>query len=169
MPASAKKRPATRPRSTRTKYMWRPGARLRGDPQVVGELLDELTERHGGQLRPGQVLKAATAKGSPLHDYFEWNDKRAANKYRLSQAGDLIRALCIVSKVNGPPMRAYVVESQAGPYVPSKIVYAQPSRRSAMAFKAMAELTSWRRRWHPLETEMRDVFRSIDEIMQEPL
>lgn len=170
MPTPARKRPAVRSRPSRTQYTWRPGARLRGDAQVVGELLDDLVKEHGGQLRPGQILKAATPKGSPLHGYFEWNDKRAANKYRLSQAGNILRALCIVSiSPDVAPMRAYVVESQQGPYVPSKVVFAEPSRRTAMALKAMVELTAWRRRWQPLAAEMRDVFRSIDDVIETPL
>lgn len=149
--------------------MWRPGARLRGDAQLAGELLDELTKQHGGQLRPGHVLKAAQPNGSPLHGYFEWNDKRAANKYRLSQAGNILRALCVVSKSPGvDPVRVYVVESQHGPYVPAKVVYAEPSRRTAMAAKALIELTAWRRRWQPLEAEMRDVFRSVDSVIETP-
>ena len=67
---------------------------------------------------------------------------------------------------NVAPARVYVVESQHGPYVPAKVVYAEPSRRTAQAARAMIELSAWRRRWHPLEAEMRSVFRSIDDVIE---
>jgi hypothetical protein len=37
------------------------------------------------------VVKAAAEKKSPLHARFDWDDKSAAHKHRLEQAGELIR------------------------------------------------------------------------------
>jgi hypothetical protein len=37
-------------------------------------------------IKPEVVLKEARAKDAPLHKYFEWDDKKAAEEYRLIQA-----------------------------------------------------------------------------------
>lgn len=41
------------------------------------------------------VLEAARPKNSPLHDYFTWDDSRAAERYRLIEAGRLIATVRI--------------------------------------------------------------------------
>lgn len=44
----------------------------------------------GGILRPKAVVDAAREKSSPLHRYFEWDNTRAAEAYRIWQARQLI-------------------------------------------------------------------------------
>lgn len=44
----------------------------------------------GAALTPKGVLESARKKSSPLHKYFEWEDSKAAEKYRLEQAYRLI-------------------------------------------------------------------------------
>lgn len=46
-----------------------------------------------GQLTPANVVEAARAEDHPLHHRFEWDDSAAAEKYRLSQARQLIRVV----------------------------------------------------------------------------
>src|SRR5579863_3184135 len=55
---------------------------------------------------PDKVVELARNKGSPLHEFFDWNDKTAADKYRRKQAGDLIAAL-YVELDDGKRIRAY--------------------------------------------------------------
>jgi hypothetical protein len=57
--------------------------------------LTKLEDRRG-RLRPPDVVKAARPKGSPLHGYFEWNDGRAAELFRLEQAKQIIRKVTLV-------------------------------------------------------------------------
>jgi hypothetical protein len=59
------------------------------------------------------VLDAARHPDSDLHQYFEWDDTVAAEKYRRRQAVDLIGAVTIdvVDRSNGnesTPMRAFL-------------------------------------------------------------
>jgi hypothetical protein len=44
-----------------------------------------------GYITPELVVEAATPEDHPLHPHFEWDDGEAAHKFRLSQAGGLIR------------------------------------------------------------------------------
>lgn len=72
-------------------YGWRPGCRLTGDAQAVGEALEALE----GKNAQG-IVNAAKAKRSPLHTYFEWDDAVAGPLYRLEQARLLTRSVVIV-------------------------------------------------------------------------
>ena len=55
------------------------------------ELLRIRSER--GTLSPATVLDDARPADSPLHNRFEWDDSVAGEKYRLGQAGELIRSV----------------------------------------------------------------------------
>lgn len=48
-----------------------------------------------GVLTCEAVLDAARPKNSPLHGYFTWEDSRAAERYRLIEAGRLIATVKI--------------------------------------------------------------------------
>jgi hypothetical protein len=52
--------------------------------------LDRLADLNNG-LRPSEVVEAATPKKSPLHEEFEWDDKKAGHEFRLLRARRLIR------------------------------------------------------------------------------
>lgn len=54
--------------------------------------LQRMSKAAGGKITPEQLVEAARSEGSPLHRYFEWDDKEAADKYRLMQARTLIRS-----------------------------------------------------------------------------
>jgi len=62
--------------------------------------LARIEEKHGGVLRPDDVIKDARNPKSPLHDQCEWDDTAAARKYRQDQARTLIRTVRVVVEVN---------------------------------------------------------------------
>lgn len=59
---------------------------------VVQEVLQALYDE-GQELTPRLVLDRARDPQHPLHDRFEWDDAKAAESHRLTQAGDLIRSV----------------------------------------------------------------------------
>lgn len=63
---------------------------------VAGECLSRIYHENG-QLTPQSVLKEASAKRHPLHSYFEWNDTKAAKKWRIEQARQLIKCVHVVT------------------------------------------------------------------------
>lgn len=71
-------------------------ARIRGDHPAMLAELEDLYERDQA-LSAGAVVREARPKSSALHDHFEWNNRVAAEAYRLRQAGDLIRAIVTVT------------------------------------------------------------------------
>lgn len=55
--------------------------------------LKQLCDANGGRITPEQVLEDAKDPESPIHDYFEWDNNAAANRFRLGQARALIRSV----------------------------------------------------------------------------
>lgn len=55
--------------------------------------LAALAAANAGRLTPEAVVEDARSKTSPLHQYFEWDDKRAAHTARLEAARRLIKAV----------------------------------------------------------------------------
>ena len=58
-------------------------------------------ENRQGRLDPQSVVAAARNKKSPLHKQFEWDDTKAAEKYRLEQARELIRLVRVEVVLGG--------------------------------------------------------------------
>lgn len=62
--------------------------------EVIRERLEALAQ--AGRLAPRDVVADARAKDSPLHECFEWDDKKAGSRYRLMQARRLIGSVQVV-------------------------------------------------------------------------
>lgn len=58
------------------------------------EVLQELYDSRG-MLTPALVVEVAADPDHELHDRFEWDESEAARRYRLVQAGDLIRSVTV--------------------------------------------------------------------------
>ena len=63
----------------------------------VREELQRLANDNGGLLTASVVVKAARNKESPLHSHFEWDNKKAGERYRLVQARALINRVRVVT------------------------------------------------------------------------
>lgn len=69
----------------------------------IAERLREL-EQANGRLIPSDVVEEARNPESPLHSHFEWDNSEAATKYRLLQAGVLIRSVKLEITVRDVPL-----------------------------------------------------------------
>lgn len=152
-------------------YRFRSGFRVNGDPQVVGETLENIRLKHDGRLRPEAVVQAAGEPDSVLHSYFEWNDTEAARKYRLHQADYLIRAVVVCPEEGErpfEPVRAFVCieESPGAPRAFTHVCEAMRDEtlRQQVLERARAELAAWRRRYAHLE-EFAALFEAIDALV----
>lgn len=117
------------------------------DAQEAGDELDRIREANGGELRPEAVLSEARSESSLLHPCFEWDDSRAAEKYRREQAASLIRSVrVLVVSEDGEkePARAYIRVLPAGAdkpaYLPRAVVAAEPSLLSQAINEAVSDL-----------------------------
>lgn len=149
-----------------TRYAWRPGSRVSIDADKAGRELAGI-ERKEGELTPANVLERARSANSSLHDHFEWDDSRAAEQHRLSQAGELIRSITIdVSRSNvepAKPTRAFVSVERQGErsYVGVQTAMSDTELRKQVLERAWNELRSFRERYADLK-ELAGVFAAID-------
>lgn len=84
-------------------YSYVVGARIKLDPQCVGNELERIIEQNDGALTPAMVVLEARSEFAPLHPHFEWNDGIAADKYRVEQARYLIRSVLVTYERNEKP------------------------------------------------------------------
>jgi hypothetical protein len=108
-----------------------------------------------GALTPAQVVEAATDPASPLHDHFEWDDSEAARRYRLVQAGRLIRRCRVTIEVGEEEVRrvrAFVsVPTPERPvFVATDDALADPDRRDVVLTQARRDLAALRRKYSDL-------------------
>ena len=65
------------------------------DANVVGGVMEMLEERDGSATKES-FLEASRPEDSQTHSLFEWDDKVAAEAYRLKQSGSIINDLRVV-------------------------------------------------------------------------
>lgn len=77
------------------KYIPRPGSGLSKDQaEVAGKSLSRLC--NGTRvLKPQRIVEVAKREAHPLHEFFEWNNSLAAEKYRVHQARMLLSNILI--------------------------------------------------------------------------
>lgn len=138
-------------------YKWKEHAafRIDVDPSVVGKRF-EYIEKTRGKLVPATVLEDAQDTKSPLHELFEWNNTRAAEQYRIQQAGYLIRSLEVVVKTGKSeerPVRAYVSvsEDKERHYEPIVSALTDPKYRNQVLDRAFKEFEAFERKYKDFE------------------
>lgn len=60
--------------------------------------ISQYLKKHLGkdeEVTPEKVVELAKDSDSPIHSYFEWDDKKAAKSYRMIQASQLIKVVVI--------------------------------------------------------------------------
>lgn len=134
------------------------------DAQTAGEELNRIYEKHG-ELEPADVVEESKDENAPLHDCFEWDDVKAAQNYRIYQAGKLIRCVVHVvedEKTKDPiQTRAYVHVQNT--YRPISVVIESKDMVDEMMETAMSELNSFRKKYSNLQALSR-IFIEIDKI-----
>jgi hypothetical protein len=138
---------------TTARYVPVVGSQLTKDEaKRYGPALEKVIHQHGGSATPAQVLKEARNRNSPLHSWFEWNDRVAGEAYRLAQASKLLRSIVIIPVIQGKPTsasRAFLnvkVDSDdvtRRSYVPAERVRKDARLRAQMVERALKELESW--------------------------
>jgi hypothetical protein len=117
--------------------------------------LERLYDRDGF-LTPEQVVTEATDAAHPLHRCFEWDDTEAGRRYRLHQAGLLIRS-CRITVDTAPEItkrvRSYVnlpnEEGGRGTYVATRDALTD-NRRDVVLTQVMRDIAALRRKYEGL-------------------
>lgn len=97
-------------------YQWAKGSRLKANAQEVGEELEALQ----GSLTPERIVDEARNDSLELHKCFEWDDEEAAEKYRITQARDVLRFISVVTTVKAEGKESETVVVRAYENVKTK-------------------------------------------------
>lgn len=153
-----------------TVYKFKDAARLpKGlDAQAVGDRIAQLKESEGAGFKAESIVRDARPAKSPLHGAFTWDDKQAAEAYRLQEAGHLIRSIVqIVGQDDeAREVRAFVsvtvrdVDEQR--FVSIVTAMSDEDYRRQVLETALDEMLALRHKYQDLE-ELARIFKAIDE------
>lgn len=76
-------------------YSWGDGFKPKMNANIVGGVIEQIEQRDGC-ITKESFLNESRPIEAPTHDLFEWDDSKAAEKYRLHQATTTIGNLRIV-------------------------------------------------------------------------
>ncbi len=142
--------------------------------QRYGTAIAQLIEERDGSIVAQEVVDAAEPKESPLHDAFEWNDKRAAQRWRLEQSRQLLLSIHVVVKSKDgeeEAIRAFYnvrtddsyTQRTPGVYVTVDRMMDEEELKAQILEEAARYLRSWRKKYAQYE-EFAEVVKAIDEL-----
>lgn len=141
-------------------YQWKVPGIMPVDAQTAGNELQRIYERDG-VIEPETVVAESRTPSAPLHSCFEWDDEKAAHKYRITQAQNIIRAIVVVDEAKQPDTRAFVNVQRE--YHPVSVVVRNPEKREILLQNALNELRWFQRKYNTLQ-ELAAVFSAIEEV-----
>lgn len=131
--------------------------------QVAGEELHRI-EQHHGRLNAADVVEHSRAPRAPLHPIFEWNDNIAAEKFRIIQAGRIIRCVVVERPLtSGAPVQVRAFHSLPTERKPNEdtaptrtfrsvdAIMADAQARTALIHQAAQDLQSWIAKYENLQ------------------
>ena len=117
-------------------------------------------------VTPESVLEKAKDKKSELHKCFDWDDKTAANKYRLQQARQIIQFIVTIpDKKEEEPQRVFQISTERNTYQPMSFFMKNEDEGTALLKRAKEELRAFQKRYECLKGELEQVFEAIDELI----
>lgn len=141
------------------------------DAQRIGQRIEHLMSANGRSVTPMDLVEDARPKNSSLHEYFEWNDTKAAEQFRMKQAGYLLGHIIVHVEYEGQKhqSRAFVnvrdVDSEARKptrvYVEVERALGREEMRDQLIADALREASYWRRKYAMLK-ELDNIFKEID-------
>ena len=78
-------------------YKWKIPGVIPVDAQTAGEELQRIYQEKGG-LNPSDIVEESRNDSAPLHPCFEWDDEIAAEKYRQTQAMQIVRSIVTIQE-----------------------------------------------------------------------
>ena len=114
---------------------------------------------------PEEILEKAKDPNSELHKCFEWDDKKAAYKYRLQQARTIMCNLVFVSNDEEDELRTfYNLTFEKAEYHPTKLILQKPDEFKALKEKARGELYAFKKKYGMLckVEKFKEVFEAIE-------
>lgn len=148
-------------------YEWKGASRIKADAQKAGELFEQLEAEN--DLTAARVVEESRAEDAVLHDEFEWDDSKAANKYREGQARHLINAITIATvKAEGCdkpiPVRAFFNVSADNTYTSVVSIANSAEKTANLVAQAKRELITFSNKYNAIQSYLSGVFDAIKEV-----
>lgn len=131
---------------------WRTPGIFNADAQKVCNELREI----GEEFTPEEIVEAAEDETKELHKCFEWDNTKAANKYRLYQARILTSQIVfkreVVEDEEAPaPIRIFNKADRSGGYKIPERTFKVQSEYEALLQRAYAELRAFKAKYATLK------------------
>lgn len=151
-------------------YKWSIGLYESVDANDAGAELERI-EKENGEITNQAVVDAARDDGNILHGLFEWDNNIAGEKWRLTQARNIIAALVVVpDKEKDYDKRAFVniTSNPENPknsprYINYETAMMDAELRGILLDNAKQELIRFKSKYKKL-TELAKVFAAIEEL-----
>lgn len=142
-------------------YAWKSGHNIKADANLCAVEMERLLA-HYGYISAQALVEAGKDEESPLHSIFEWDDEKAAQAHRITEASHAMRSLVIVSDDASEPQPVFVSvlasamgdpEARAFDHVYVSIGDARSSPNIAQSIReeALRGLRSWQRRYRMVQ------------------
>ena len=138
------------------------------EAQDIGELISGIKEKSTENI-------LTEIKNHPTHciyKYIEWDDRKAGQKYRLSQVRNIVNHIevKVISIGNPVPIRAFfsVKESESTEpiYVDVETTFNDSYTRQQIVSRAKNELQNWKERYY-IYTELEPIVKVITSFLEE--
>jgi len=156
------------------KIVYKQGAQIKCKPQVAYREIERIRKENDGEINLDQVVRDSKLKDAPLHNEFEWNDKKAAHKLRLQQARYIVGSIEVIREEKpNIQARAYEVTLKAPSVAGEKVkrvykrtedILSDPVARNELLAQAIKDAIAYRRRYHAL-SELAQVFKALDDFV----
>ena len=116
------------------------------------------------EITPERVVSLAKNKSNPLHNCFEWDDKKAAKGYRILQAEKIIRSIIIVDETEKiETIRAYISVEETRLF--KSISDLNDNDIDFVVQSAYKELKSFRNKYSKFK-KLREIIQTIDKLLK---
>lgn len=149
-------------------YVWKIGSKHNVKAEVAGKVCADLEEQ--GLLTAHNLVEVSRAEDAPLHKCFEWDDAKAGQMYRETQARILIRHIEIKTEDDDedqlPRMPMYVnLKTEERTYEDIRTVIRHEDKRDKLLENAKNEMISFRTKYAVLQ-KLAKVFEAMDEVLE---
>ena len=123
--------------------------------EIVAKELDKIEQKYGF-ISPKQVVIEATPNDSPLHNYFTWDESKAAESYRMWEARHLITSVRIeiMGRLTDGFWNAKVLiekDTDFQAYFSTRKVLSNKELYLQVLSQAISELEYWQKKYKELK------------------
>lgn len=119
------------------------------DAQKVAEEILSI----GAEASPRQIVEKASDRDTELHKCFTWDNKAAAEKWRLHEARHIVSCLVIHrdEEHSDKPEIRYFHKNDMGGYKPAEYIFSHADEHEKLLQQALADLQAFKNKYQSLQ------------------